>query len=350
MKTRSNQGLRTAAVLLSGLLLFLPISRVQVQAKTVKEQVRTVLPGGDPFGVELQTKGVLVVGTSPVDCPGEDRSPAAEAGVKAGDILVAINGEEVSNAVGVTKMVEASDGKEITLSLTRRGEEKKLSLTPVRSESENAWKAGVWVRDHTAGIGTVTYYIPETGGFSGLGHGICDGDTGVLMPLSRGSVMQVRISSVRKGAKSAPGELRGYFSSAKVGSLLGNTRSGVFGVLTELPEYDEDDLLPIASVGEIREGAVTIRCTLDDSGVHEYAAKIVKLCGGDQNGKNFVLEVTDPVLLEKTGGIVQGMSGSPVIQNGKLVGAVTHVLLDDPARGYGILIENVLAKMPEMIG
>lgn len=352
MKTRSNQRLQAATLLLAGLLCFLPLSRAEVQAKTKMgtEQVQTVLPGGEPFGVELKTKGVLVVGTSPVDCPGEDRSPAAEAGVKAGDILVAINGKEIDSAAGVTKIVEDSEGTVLTLSLNRRGTAKELSLTPVRSESENAWKAGVWVRDHTAGIGTVTFYLPETRGFSGLGHGICDSDTGVLMPLSRGGVMEVRISGIRKGAKGAPGELRGYFSSAKVGSLLGNTKSGVFGVLTKLPEYEKEDLLPIADVGEIREGDVTIRCTLDDSGVHAYAAKIVKLCGGDGDGKNFVLEVTDPALLEKTGGIVQGMSGSPVIQNGKLVGAVTHVLLDDPTRGYGIFIENVLAKMPEMIG
>lgn len=350
MKTRSNQRGRTAALLLSGLLLILPVGRVQVQATTERETVKMVLPGGDTFGVELKTKGVLVVGTSPVDCPGKDRSPAADAGVKAGDILLAINGKEIGSAAGVTEMVEHSDGSLLTLSLLRQGEEKELSLTPVRSESENCWKAGVWVRDHTAGIGTVTYYIPETGGFSGLGHGICDSDTGVLMPLSRGSVMQVKISGIRKGAKSAPGELRGYFNSAKVGSLIGNTRSGVFGVLTELPVYQKADLLPVADAGEIREGKVTIRCTLDDSGVREYGARIVRLCGNDGDGKNFVLEVTDPALLEKTGGIVQGMSGSPVIQNGKLVGAVTHVLLDDPARGYGILIENVFSKMPEIIG
>lgn len=350
MKIRSNHGRRAVVLLLSALLLFLPASHVQVQAKAVKEQAKMVLPGGDTFGVELKTRGVLVVGTSPVDCPGEDRSPAADAGVKAGDILVAVNGQEISSAGGLNELVENSRGGKLTLSLLRRGDTKELSLIPVRSESANAWKVGVWVRDQTAGIGTVTYYIPQTGGFSGLGHGICDGDTGVLMPLSRGSVMQVKISGIRKGAKGAPGELRGYFSSAKIGSLIGNTRSGVYGVLTELPSYSEKDLLPVADVGEIREGNVTIRCTLDESGVCEYKAKIVKLCGSDKDGKNFVLEITDPALLDKTGGIVQGMSGSPVIQNGKLVGAVTHVLLDDPTRGYGILIENVLAKMPEMIG
>ncbi len=350
MKTRSKIRLRRTALLLCGLLFFLPSGQMRAAALESEAQVRMVLPGGDPFGVELQTKGVLVVGTATVDCPGEDISPAERAGVRAGDILVSINEQEVNSVAGAVELIASSNGNPISVAVSRRGITTKVTLSPVQSESEHTWKAGVWIRDHTAGIGTVTYYIPETGSFSGLGHGICDSDTGILMPLSRGNVMQVRISGIRKGKKGAPGELRGYFSSAKVGTLVGNTGCGVFGVLAKMPEYDRQALLPIAAPGEICEGEVTIRCTLDESGVQEYHARIVKLCGKAKDGKNFVLEVTDPVLLEKTGGIVQGMSGSPVIQNGKLVGAVTHVLLDDPARGYGILIENVLAKMPELIG
>ncbi|MBO5778226.1 MAG: SpoIVB peptidase [Clostridia bacterium] len=350
MKKRITNSLRSAALLLVSLLLILPPTEMAAWARPVIEQPRMVLPGGDVFGVELHTRGVLVVGTSSVDCPGEDFSPAEQAGVRAGDILLSINGKEVSSVATVVDLVADSQGKSMRVGLQRQGKPKELLLTPAKSESESSWKAGIWIRDNTAGIGTVTYYLPETGSFSGLGHGICDSDTGVLMPLSRGSVMNVKISSIRKGAKGAPGELKGYFCGGKIGSLLGNTKSGVYGILAEMPAYNKQDLIAVASVGEIREGAVTIRCTLDDSGIHEYKAKIVKLCGGDKDGKNFVLEVTDPALLEKTGGIVQGMSGSPVIQNGKLVGAVTHVLLDDPTRGYGILIENVLAKMPENIG
>lgn len=308
-----------------------------------------LLPGGESFGVQLQTEGVLVVGTSSVDCPGEDISPAENAGIRAGDILSSIDGERVNTVSAVVDRIAQSGGRALKLAIRRAGKKQELSLTPVRSESENDWKAGVWIRDSTAGIGTVTFYCPETGGFSGLGHGICDADTGVLMPLLRGNVMEVKISGIQKGKKGAPGELRGYFSSAKTGALVGNTLCGVFGVLNKLPERSKDALLPIAGEDEVREGEAVIRCTLDEGGVKEYTVKIVKLCGNDPDGKNFVIEVTDPELLEKTGGIVQGMSGSPIIQNGKLVGAVTHVLLDEPTRGYGIWIGNIQRKMPDLL-
>lgn len=314
-------------------------------------KARMLLAGGEAFGVQLQTEGVLVVGTSPVDCEGEDISPAEKAGIHAGDILSRIDGEAVNTVVGVVERVEKSEGRAMKFEVIREGKHRTLSLRPVRSESEASWKAGVWIRDSTAGIGTVTFYCPESGAFSGLGHGICDCDTGVLMPLKRGNVTEVTISGIQKGKKGAPGELKGYFSSAKIGSVIGNTLCGVFGVLNKLPERceSEKDLLPVADEGEIKEGDAVIRCTVDSEGVREYGVKIVKLCSDDPKGKNFIIEVTDPALLEKTGGIVQGMSGSPVIQNGKLVGAVTHVLLDEPTRGYGITIEHVLAKMPDLL-
>lgn len=318
-------------------------------AETCQTKEQMLLAGGETFGVQLQTEGVLVVGTAPVDCAGADVSPAEKAGIRAGDILSKIDGKDVNTVRSVVERLSNSKGKALTIEYVRSGKHKSTELTPLRSEAEDEWKAGVWIRDSTAGIGTVTFYCPETGGFSGLGHGICDSDTGVLMPLLRANVTEVAISGIQKGKKGAPGELKGYFSSAKIGGLVGNTLCGVFGVLNKLPEHASCELLPIAGADELREGDALIRCTVDNEGVKEYAVKIVKLCGDDPDGKNFVLEVTDPVLLEKTGGIVQGMSGSPVIQNGKLVGAVTHVLLDEPTRGYGICIGNVLAKMPELL-
>lgn len=318
-------------------------------AELTESRRQMLLPGGSSFGVQLQTDGVLVVGTAPVDCSGEDISPAEKAGIHAGDILSSIDGEDVNTVGAVVEQVAKSGGHAIKLDVIRAGKHHELTLTPVRSESENNWKAGVWIRDSTAGIGTVTFYCPETNGFSGLGHGICDGDTGVLMPLLRGNVMDVAISGIQKGKKGAPGELKGYFSSSKTGSLTGNTLCGVFGVLSRIPDYAERDLLPIAGEDEVKEGDAVIRCTVDGEGVKEYSVKIVKLCGNDPDGKNFVIEVTDPELLAKTGGIVQGMSGSPVIKDGKLIGAVTHVLLDEPTRGYGIFIGNILNKMPDIL-
>ncbi len=339
---------RQAALLfLGGLMIFLPMSKIDAWAKNDAAVQRMVLPGGEAFGVELQTKGVLVVGTAPVDCVGEDRSPAKEAGIKAGDIIAAVEGRAVNSVSVVIDLVADSEGKPISLTVERRGVERKLTLTPVKSESEDTWKAGVWIRDHTAGIGTVTCYLPESGAFTGLGHGICDSDTGVLLPFSGGAIMDVRISGIRKGSKGAPGELKGYFCGSKVGNLMGNTPCGVYGVLAKMPEYEKSDLLLVGDSESVREGAVTVRCTVDNGGIGEYRAKITKLCGSARDGKNFVIEITDPVLLAKTGGIVQGMSGSPVIQDGKLVGAITHVLLDEPAKGYGIFIENVLARVKE---
>lgn len=318
-------------------------------AETCEASVQRVLPGGNAFGVQLQTEGVLVVGTAPVDCPGEDVSPAEKAGIRAGDILSSIDGEAVNSVSAVANHMTKSEGRTLKLTVRREGKTREVALKPLRSERENDWKAGVWIRDSTAGIGTVTFYCPETGGFSGLGHGICDSDTGVLMPLLRGNVMDVTVSGIRKGKKGAPGELKGYFSSSKTGALVGNTLCGVYGVLNKLPAYSESELLEVAGEDGICEGDAVIRCTVDSGKVCEYAVKIVKLCGNDPDGKNFVIEVTDPELLAKTGGIVQGMSGSPIIQKGKLVGAVTHVLLDEPTRGYGILIGNILRKMPELL-
>lgn len=318
-------------------------------AEACESKEQMLLAGGEPFGVQLQTEGVLVVGTAPVDCAGEDISPAEKAGICAGDILSKIDGKTVNTVSSVVKLLSNSKGKALTVEYVRLGKHKQVELTPLFSETEDEWKAGVWIRDRTAGIGTVTFYCPETCAFSGLGHGICDSDTGVLMPLLRANVTEVAISGIQKGKKGVPGELKGYFSSSKIGGLVGNTLCGVFGVLNELPAHQTCDLLPAAQADELKEGEAVIRCTVDNEGVKEYKVKIVKRCGDDPNGKNFVIEVTDPALLEKTGGIVQGMSGSPIIQNGKLVGAVTHVLLDEPTRGYGIYIGNVLAKMPELL-
>ncbi len=349
MKKKIVWGSGRAALLLAALLLILPGGGLTAGAAE-PVLVESVLPGGDAFGVELRTKGVLVVGTDPVDCPGEDVSPAKEAGIRVGDILTHIGGNEISGVPAVLSAVSESGGKPVEITLLRAGKSKSVRLTPVKSEGDQSWKAGVWLRDRTAGIGTVTYYLPQTGGFSGLGHGICDSDTGILMPLSGGTVRDVQISGIRRGQKGAPGELRGYFAGGKTGALTGNTKCGVYGVLTDLSVTDGRTPVRVARPGEIHEGDVTIRCTLGSSGVGEYSAKILRLCGDEPGGKNFVLEITDPVLLEKTGGIVQGMSGSPILQEGALVGAVTHVLLDDPTKGYGILIENVLAKMPDLIG
>jgi stage IV sporulation protein B len=219
----------------------------------------------------------------------------------------------------------------------------------VKSVSENRYKTGLWVRDSGAGIGTVTFILPETKAFAGLGHGICDGDTGELIPMQRGQVTDVTVSGIERGEAGDPGAIKGYFAPGKTGALLGNTECGVYGVFAELPE-EVSAKLPVGTRQELREGDATILCALDNGKVGQYKVKITSIDRAATGSKCFTLTVTDPALIEKTGGIVQGMSGSPIIQNGKLMGAVTHVLISDPTAGYGIFIENMLREMPGILG
>ncbi len=320
----------------------LPVKKINI---STYRDIR-VLPGGMPFGVKMYTKGVLVVGISDVESEKGTFSPAHEAGIRVKDIICKINGKEINSAEEVTEAVEKSGGVPLQITLLRDGKEITVTLHPAKHKTEQTYKAGVWIRDSTAGIGTVTFIIPEDGSFGGLGHGICDVDTGDLMLLLRGSVMDVTISGVIPGTPGTPGELKGYFNAQKTGTMLKNSAAGVYGVLSQIPQTPFTPV-PIALKDEIHEGSATVLCTLDENGISSYEIQIsnINRSGGDLKG--FVITVTDPALLKKTGGIVQGMSGSPVLQDGKLVGAVTHVLINDPARGYGILIENMLSQLPE---
>ena len=314
-----------------------------------KEDLRgiSLCPGGMPFGVKFFTDGVTVVGVSEVETKDGKANPAAAAGLKQKDVILSVNGQALTGAASLTALIEASRGNALKLHCRRGKSEFDATLTPAWCERENRYKTGIWVRDSGAGIGTVTFLIPETGAFAGLGHGICDADTGELIPMKRGTVSDVTISSVVRGAAGAPGELKGFFNRGKVGSLLGNSTSGVWGVYTELPEL-AGEAMPIGLSDEIREGDAYILSTLDNNKIERYDIRISNINRDAKGSKCFTVTVTDPDLLAISGGIVQGMSGSPIIQDGKLVGAVTHVLINDPTTGYGIFIENMLAavKLP----
>ena len=223
-----------------------------------------------------------------------------------------------------------------------------MQLTPVYSKESEKYKLGIWVRDNTAGIGTLTFIKSDDGMFGGLGHGIYDIDTGELLPLSRGIVTDVSVTGIIKGSAGKPGEIRGYLKQNKTGALITNCDCGVFGVFTPSPEISKEKLLPIAFRSEVKCGPATIRCTLDEGGIKEYGIEILNINHDSQGTKCFTVHVTDSALLEKTGGIVQGMSGSPIIQDGKLVGAVTHVMVNDPTTGYGIFIENMLKQINDL--
>ncbi len=304
-------------------------------------------PGGVPFGVKMFTEGLLVVGFSDVDTKDPVKQPAYAAGLRLHDVILKVNGTPVTSSTHMAELVGASGGNPLEFTVRRGENELTVTMVPVFSEEEKTYKTGMWVRDNTAGIGTVTFVDPRDGTFAGLGHGICDGETGALLPLSRGVIANVSISGVRKGAAGSPGELKGYFSSGKIGALIGNTAAGVFGILTELPAgIGKDAALPIALKQEIHDGPAVLYCTLDDGGIGAYSVNIRKIKNPTDH-KCMEITVTDPALIEKTGGIVQGMSGSPLIQDGKLIGAVTHVLVSDPTKGYGIFIENMLRQIGE---
>ena len=325
-----------------------------------------VYVGGMPFGVKFYTEGILVVGFCDVDVTTNgggcrNINPAKNAGLKLRDVITKVNGQPPVGAASLTQAAEESGGKPITLTVRRtesRGSAGKtdgghateltVSVTPAYSASENRYKTGLWVRDSGAGIGTVTFIIPGSNSFAGLGHGICDSDTGKLIPMQRGQVTDVTVSGVEKGEVGDPGAIKGYFAPGKTGSLLGNTDCGVYGVFAALPSAATHKL-PVGSRKDVREGDATLLCTLDNGKIGEYHIRITSIDRSATGSKCFTVSVTDPVLIEKTGGIVQGMSGSPICQNGKIVGAVTHVLINDPTAGYGIFIDNMMREMPEML-
>ena len=304
-----------------------------------------LIPGGMPFGLRMHTRGLLVVGTGEVVSGGHKLRPAYDAGLRAKDILLSVDGSTVSTVEELTARIGAAGGKPLTLTVARGNEQLTLQVTPVRADADGRYQCGLLVRDTASGIGTVTFIDPESGLFGGLGHGVCDADTGAIMPLSRGTVTGVRIRSVIRGEKGKPGELRGSITAERIGLLAENNECGVFGALNRLPTDAQSAAIPVGTASEVKEGAATVRCTLGEDGVREYAIEILRIDHSARPTKSFTVRVTDPALLERTGGIVQGMSGSPIIQNGKLIGAVTHVLVDDPTTGYGIFIENMLSHM-----
>ena len=301
-----------------------------------------VYVGGMPFGVRFNAGEVMVVRTNSFASKGETVSPAEDAGIAANDIITSINGKNVTTVNDIMQAMRVSDGSPVLITVKRGKKEMQLTLAPKASDNDHAFRLGVVLKDSSAGIGTVTFLKEDSLAFAGLGHGICDAATGEVLEIDNGYISHVKISGIRKGKAGAPGELRGVLDNEKCGKVLANTEVGVFGVFTESPVKNAKTV-PIARMHEVEVGNAKILCTLDDNTIEEYTIRICEINHNTHaKTKNFVIEVTDPRLLEKTGGIVQGMSGSPIIQDGKLVGAVTHVLVNDPTTGYGIFIENML--------
>lgn len=328
-KSHSGQHSEMVTLKLFGVI---PIKDVAVES--VDSPV--VIPGGSPFGIKLLTDGVMVIGLGDVHTSGETHTPAAEAGIKIGDVIVSIDGTEVTSNSEISKVISSCDGDYVKVHLIRDDKPLNVKLHPIFSDIDQCYKAGMWVRDSSAGIGTITFYDPISHKFGGLGHPVCDVDTGSILPLSSGEVVDVSISGVNKGISGTPGELLGSFSSiTPMGRLDLNNESGLFGELFSFNNFNAP--IPLGMRQEIKMGKATILTTVKGDSPKEYEISIEKIDLKDSgNSKNMVVKITDPELLEITGGIVQGMSGSPIIQNGKLVGAVTHVFVNDPTKGYGI--------------
>lgn len=308
-------------------LVFTMLPTVGVSA-TDEIPSEVVCVGGIPFGVKFYSQGIMIVGFSEIETENGIETPAWDAGLRINDIITRVNGSEVETAGEFIGMIEnADDG--ISVTYLRNGDENTVSFVPSVSKEDGKRKTGMWIRDTTAGIGTVTYICPETGEFAGLGHGICDIESGKLLKMERGIVVDVMISGINKGISGTPGELKGYFTSDRSGVLLGNTMCGVYGVLSDVPWERIPETLEIAHRNEVHTGEAYIWCTLAGNCPQKYSIKItdIRQTSVDDN-RSFSVEVTDERLLERTGGIVQGMSGSPIIQDGKLIGAVTHVCVN----------------------
>lgn len=317
-------------------LSIIPVKRTNV--KSVKRQY--VVLGGEIFGIKLFTDGVLVVDAESVQTEGNVINPAEKAGIRVGDIIKAVNGEKVYTNKALSEIIEKSNGGKLTVTVVRGKETIDVSFSSVKEDQTGKYKAGLWVRDSTAGIGTVTFYNPKNSSFAGLGHAICDIDTGEIMPMINGEMSEAYISGFYKSSSGCVGELCGVFTGNRKGSLCVNCEAGMYGYSDSIPQ---NGTVPVALSNEVKTGEAEIICTVDKNGPKRYKAEIVKMLkkSGEVN-KDMIVKITDSELLSKTGGILQGMSGSPIIQNGMLVGAVTHVFVNDPTQGYAIFADKML--------
>lgn len=327
------------------LLGLVPIRNVKVDVIPKTK----VMPGGQSVGVRLNTKGVLVVGLEEIKGIDEKKhNPAREAGLNIGDSILAINNIKIKDAAHVTNIINKNTNSETTLKIKRGDRIFHVKIKPVKSIDEGEYRIGLWVRDKTAGVGTLTFYHPDTMEFGALGHAITDVDTGLLLTIDKGEIVKSKVASIQQGKRGRPGEIKGIFyeTSKPIGYLEKNTYFGIYGkVYKPIENSIYKKPIEIAYQSQIKTGKATILTTTDNNEIKEYEVYIEKVNRQrTPSTKSMIIRVTDKKLLRKSGGIVQGMSGSPIIQNGKLVGAVTHVFVNDPTKGYGLFIEWMIKE------
>jgi stage IV sporulation protein B len=316
-------------------LFGIPIKQVNVH---VRDEVY-VMPGGQTVGISLYCDGVLVVGLGDIKTDAGEYSPAGAAGIQAGDIITSVDGTRIESVSQLLEICSETD-KSYKVELTRDGSDMTLYLTPKKNVEGGSASMGMWVRESSAGIGTLSFYVMSTLRFGALGHAVTDPDTGTVIPAREGKILQAEIIGLIEGRQGTPGEIKGTFGpiSKRIADIDHNTDYGIYGTMEELlinPIYPQG--LPLAYPEEITTGHATILASIDESGVQEFDCEIIKIYQQPfTESKGMVIKITDEYLIERAGGIVQGMSGSPIIQNGKLIGAITHVFINDPLKGYGI--------------
>ncbi len=322
------------------LLGIIPVKTTSI----IQSKPKKVSVSGESFGIKLYTDGVIIVGIRDVETDKGKCNPAKEAGLEKGDIIIEINGKKVYSADSVTNILNDNNGKDYKITVKRNGNYKEFLLKPAYSSSQGCYKVGLWVRDSTAGVGTITYYDKSNNTVSALGHPITDVDTNEIMPILDGEAVRATVTKIYKSKAGEAGSLCCEFTNDIIGTLKKNCQSGIYGkytcTLKNTYEYE------VASPNEIVRGPVQILCTIDSGKAKFYNAQISRISYREnKKGKNMVVKITDERLLEKTGGIVQGMSGSPIIQNGKLVGALTHVIVDSPEKGYAIFAQDMVDEL-----
>ena len=306
-----------------------------------------VVPVGKAIGMKLYTEGVLVVGMSEIN----GKKPYENSGIQEGDAIIEINNEQIENTNDLIETVNKSNGKTVEVKYKRNEQTITTSIEPAKV-NENEYKLGLWVRDAAAGVGTMTFYEPSSGMFAALGHGIADIDTSELINIESGELTTTNILSIVKGQKGTPGEIRGTIeNSESLGSIYKNTSFGVYGKVQSKNKLDINNMeeMDVALRDEIKTGKAQILCELENGKTEKYDVEIKKLyLNNNENNKSMVIKITDEKLIEKTGGIIQGMSGAPIIQNGKFIGAVTHVLVNDPTVGYGVFADIMIKQLKEV--
>ena len=306
-----------------------------------------VIPIGLVSGIKLYTSGALVVGMSEIKgLDNQKYKPYEGSGIEEGDTIIQIGENEINNANDLINVVNQSNGEELNITYLRNGKKEETSIRPLQT-GENEYKLGLWVRDSAAGIGTMTYYEPKTGNFAALGHGISDIDTGELIDVGNGEFITTKVLSIIKGENGTPGKIQGSINDqSQIGTITKNSGFGIYGKITGISKVNTNsgNLMDVALRKEIQLGKATMLCSLDGKNVEEYEIEIEKIyLNNDYDNKSMLIKVTDERLIEKTGGIIQGMSGSPVIQNGKFIGAVTNVLVSDPTQGY-VVFGDIMIK------